>query len=100
MRPGMNVPRICPDESSTETGPSWFARLDAAESGRTTRVITFLFLCPNVTSKQLLDFMFPKIDQREGTAGGAGKGGVEIEAEALVDRGDDLGGLDGVFGRV
>src|SRR5262245_45759524 len=50
--------------------------------------------------KQLLDLMLPEIDQREGAAVGTGERGVEIEAEALVDRGDHFGRLDGPLGRV
>ena len=48
--------------------------------------------------EQLFNFMHAVIDDGEGAALGAGEFGFEVEAEAVVDGGDDFGGFHGAFG--
>src|SRR6185503_337999 len=44
-------------------------------------------------NKKFLDRLRPEIHQREWAAGGAGEVRIEIEAEALENRGDDHRGI-------
>src|SRR4051794_18373062 len=57
-------------------------------------------LAPAPRSKQLFDLALAEIDEWERPPGGAGPGGVEVEAEALVDCGDDFRRLDGPLGGI
>ena len=50
--------------------------------------------------KEFFDLVLAEVDEREGSARGAGERGFEVEAEAVVDGGDDFGGIDGAFGGI
>src|SRR5439155_27283154 len=72
-------------------------------SSRTTFVIPVLLpisMARDGGLEQFFDLVFSKIDQREGTASWTRERRIEVKAEAIVDRGDYLCVLDGVFGGV